>query len=126
MACYSSFLGELMTDRRQKKKNGNVNKEMKETVSVDISDLLELAKNIIMDARGGLHYNEIEYLCVTNDGSEKLKFLIPKVDRSGKCNEILSPGGSGDGCGETGGACICGKPENHDGDHECELCGEEW
>ncbi len=95
--------------------------ENREIVYVDINNVLEVAKYVIMERYGGISYSDIEYV----GDIDKLKFTIPKKDRKGKCNEILSPDEEG-GCGETRGSCICGKDEGHDGDHECELCGEIW
>ena len=94
-----------------------------EIVYVDINDILETAKTIIMETNGGVSIGDIEYI----GDVDKLKFKIPKKNREGKCTEILPPNEEDEGgCGETGGACICGKDEGHEDDHECELCGHEW
>lgn len=100
-------------------------KEEREIVSVDIRDVMEVAKESIMMSNGGIGLSDIEYVGDAKD----LKFSIPKRNRKGKCDEICTSDEEG-GCGETGGSCICGLKEGHeekDGtDHKCELCGHEW
>ena len=104
--------------------NKKKKEELKEFVYVDVLDVLELAKKIIMESHGGIYFSDVEYMGSPDD---KLKFQIPVVDRKGRCQEICSPDeGEDSGCGETGGACICGKKEGHKGNCKCELCGEEW
>ena len=104
------------------KKSKNINeKEEREIVNIDVNDLLERAKEIIMAGHGGLDASEIEYIGELKD----LKFSIPKKDRAGKCNELCEPDEEG-GCGATGGCCICGLPKGHKGNCECELCGYDW
>lgn len=106
-----------------KEKKEDKKGEKREIVYVDINDIMEQAKEVIMQTRGGVDYSEIEY----SGDVDKLKFTIPKIDRKGKCEEILLPNECEEGgCGETGGSCICGKPKGHEDDHECELCGETW
>lgn len=92
-------------------------------VEVSIEDLIETAQGQILESYGGFGMNDI----VRVSG---LKFSIPDITEEGKCNEVQpvveeAEGGEG-GCGETGGSCICGEPENHEGDHVCKLCGEKW
>lgn len=112
----------------RKEKTGTKEKKKKETeiVYVDINDILEFAKKNVMERHGGIGYTDIEYV----DTVDKLKFKIPKLDRKGKCNEEeyfeSEKIGKEGGCGGTGGVCICGKPEGHEGDHECEFCGADW
>ena len=103
--------------------NKNKKEELKEFVYVDVLDILELAKQQIIESHGGISYSDIDYVGCSDD---KLKFKIPKIDRKGKCQEILPGEGEDDGCGDTGGACICGEKEGHEGNCICELCGEEW
>lgn len=110
--------------KRKKDKKGEKEEkkeEKREEVYVDINDILERAKEEIMATHGGISYTEIEYI----GDVDKLKFTIPKIDRKGKCQEINSPDEEG-GCGETGGACICEKDEDHEDEHKCEFCGHEW
>ncbi len=111
-------------DKKIKKgeaKRNEKKKEERETVYVDINDIMERAKEEIMSTHGGIDYSEIRY-----DGDiDKLKFSIPKKNRKGKCQEIFMPDEEG-GCGSTGGSCLCGKDEGHDDDHECEECGHNW
>lgn len=105
----------------KKEKQGNF-----ETVFVDINDVLDIAKSVIMEKHGGIGYGDVEYV----GNVDKLEFTIPKIDRKGKCNETIffesEKIGKDGGCGETGGACICGLPAGHEDDHECDLCGENW
>lgn len=111
----------------EKKKETDKMKDMKkkeverEDVYVDINDILEVAKTVIMERYGGISFSEIVYA----GDVDKLKFTIPNRNREGKCNEILPPDEEG-GCGTTGGSCVCGEDEGHEGNHKCELCGEEW
>lgn len=110
----------------QSKESQSKNVENIEIVYIDVDDVLEFAKNEIIATHGGISYLDVEYIGIENvDGRDRLKFEIPKKDRTGKCEEIHSPDEEG-GCGETGGACICGKSEGHEDDHECELCGGDW
>ena len=108
----------MVANMSKEKKAKEVEKEI---VYVDINDIMERAKEEIMSTHGGVDYAEIKY----EGDVDKLKFSIPKVNRKGKCQEINMPSEEG-GCGSTGGACICGKEEGHDGDHECEECGHDW
>lgn len=106
---------------KKRKKKEKKEEEERDIVYIEINDIMEKAKEEIMATHGGINYTEIEYV----GDVDKLKFTIPKIDRKGKCQEIRPPDEEG-GCGETGGACICGKEEGHEDDHECELCGETW
>lgn len=92
-------------------------------VKVDIRDVLELAKQIVMDGNGGVGMSDIEYI---GDFDNYIEFCIPDHEEEGKCNGLLSPDEEEGGCGETGGSCICGEPEDHDGDCICKLCGQEY
>ncbi len=107
--------GNKETDKKNKKE------EKREIVYIDINDIMERAKEEIMSTHGGVDYAEIKY----EGDIDKLKFSIPKIDRKGKCQEIHHPDEEG-GCGSTGGACICGESEDHEGDHICEECGHNW
>lgn len=112
--------------RKEKKGIKEKKKEEMEIVYVDINDILEFAKKTITERYGSIGYTDVEYI----DDVDKLKFTIPKLDRKGKCNETeyfeSEKCGKEGGCGGTGGACVCGKPKGHDGDHECEFCGADW
>lgn len=94
---------------------------MKEIVSIDIEDILECAKDIIITTHGGISHSDVKYIGDT----KKLMFEIPQVSKKGCCNKLLEPTEEG-GCGDTGGACICGRRLNHKGNCECKLCGEMW
>lgn len=116
--------GKSKKGENKKKKENKVEKEI---VYVDINDILEMAKIEVIMSHGGIGVMDVEYA----GEIDKLAFTIPKTNREGKCDEILSPEihgefGEIEGCGETGGSCICGEDEGHEGDHKCELCGEEW
>jgi|SRR3972149_250998 len=106
--------------KKQEKKE-----EERKIVFVDVNDIMELAKKILMEKFGGIGYAEIEYA----DKIDKLKFTIPKKDRKGLCNETeffeSEKIGKDGGCGETGGSCICIKKKGHKGEHEC-ACGSDW
>lgn len=110
-----------MVEHKKKRKKDSEKEEKRKVVYVDINDILEAAKELIMATNGGIDNGSIRY----ESKVDKLKFSIPETDRKGKCQEILSPTEEG-ACGETGGSCICGKDKDHDDDHECELCGESW
>lgn len=123
------FVGDHGKDEKEKRKgehmkNGkkDIKKKEREVVDVDINDVLEVAKTVIMEKYGGVSFSEIIYA----GDIDRLKFTIPKRNREGKCSEILPPEYEEGGCGETGGSCICGEDEGHEGDHKCELCGWEW
>ncbi len=122
---------EEVKDKKEKDKNslkrGRKNKEKREIVYVDVNDVMERAKETIMQNHGGVSYSEIEYV---GFGETGLKFTIPKLDRKGKCNETMyfesEKIGKDGGCGGTGGSCMCGEIEGHDSDHICEFCGGDW
>jgi hypothetical protein len=102
-------------------------------VYVDLDNLIEKAKEIVIATNGGVNVNEIEYIGIEYQRDLKpgckprIKFLIPDTNEAGLCNELFEPTDvDGEGCGETGGACICGEEDGHEGDHVCRLCGESW
>lgn len=109
--------------KKGKKETAKKNKkeEKREIVYIDINDIMERAKEEIMSTHGGIDYSEIKY----EGYIDKLKFSIPKKSRKGKCQEICFPDEEG-GCGSTGGSCLCGENEDHEGDHICEECGHNW
>ncbi len=108
-----------IVDKKEKKEKEE--KKEREIIYVDINQIMERAKEEIMSTRGGIDYSEIEY----EGDIDKLKFSIPKKTRKGKCQEICYPDEEG-GCGSTGGSCLCGESEDHEGDHICEECGHNW
>lgn len=92
-------------------------------VEISVEDLITFAQKLVLETYGGFGLNEIERV-------NGLKFRIPDMIEEGKCNEIHSPEQidelTEEGCGETGGSCICGELKDHEGDHVCKLCGDEW
>lgn len=103
-------------------KKSKKNTTMTKIVKVDITDLLELARQIVMEGNGGIGMSDIEYI----GDIEHIAFRIPDHEEEGKCNRLLSSNEEEGGCGETGGSCICGELEDHDGDCICKLCGHEY
>lgn len=112
--------------KKAKKKVEKVEEIKKKTVEIDVTDILELAKKIVTEGYGGIGASDVEYV----GEIESLKFVIPDMTEEGKCNNICPPEPEGidneGGCGETGGSCICGEKEGHEGDCICRLCGHEF
>lgn len=88
-------------------------------VKIDIDDIMENLIQKIVDEYG-VEWDEVNY-----EGKIKeLEFSLPALNNS-LCNEVRVASYE-DGCGSTGGGCICGLDKKHEGDHECKRCGEEW
>jgi hypothetical protein len=89
------------------------------TVKINIDDIMdELIQKIINDY--GVEWDEVRYI----GKIKELEFDLPALDDS-LCNEVRIATDD-DGCGGTGGGCICGLDKGHKEDHECKRCGEEW
>jgi hypothetical protein len=99
--------------------NKEENKQGTRTVKIDIDDIMdELTKKIIDEY--GVEWNEVRYI----GQIKELEFDLPALDNT-LCNEVM-PTTDDDGCGDTGGGCICGLDKGHTGEHQCKRCGEEW
>ena len=96
-------------------KNGHGNR----IVKINIDDIMdELIQKIINDY--GVELDEVRYI----GKIKELEFDLPVLDNS-LCNEVMIATDD-DGCGSTGGGCICGLYKGHNEDHQCKRCGEEW
>ena len=78
----------------------------------------ELIQKIIDEH--GVEWDEVRYI----GKIKELEFDLPALDDT-LCNEIM-PATDNDGCGSTGGGCICGLDKGHKGEHQCKRCGAEW
>lgn len=96
-------------------------KQKTKIVEIELQSILHSAIDEIVETNGGINHNDVKYL----GENLKLRFEIPDNEEEKLCNELCYPDEEG-GCGDTGGACICGKPKNHEDDHKCKLCGHEW
>lgn len=88
-------------------------------VKIDVDDIMEeLIQRIINEY--GVEWNDVNYI----GKIKKLVFELPALDDS-LCNEVHHAS-DGDGCGSTGGGCLCGLDKGHKGNHECKRCGADW
>ena len=92
---------------------------------VPISDIEDIFVQRIMN-HYGVERSDIK--CITD--IEYITFEIPALEDE-FCNEVL-PATVEDndevinGCGGTGGGCICLLPKGHGSCHVCAKCEEEW
>lgn len=98
---------------------------MERLVKIPISDIMDDLAQRIMNQYG---VGRSDIRCITD--IEFITFEIPELDDE-FCNEVMPAiigelGEVVDGCGGTGGACICLCPKGHGNRHICEKCGEEW
>lgn len=88
-------------------------------VKIDVEDIMdELVQKIINDH--GVERDDVRYI----GKIKKLVFELPALDDS-LCNDVMIATDD-EGCGDTGGGCMCGLDKGHKGDHKCKRCGEEW
>ncbi len=88
-------------------------------VKIDVDDIMdELVQKIINDH--GVERDDVRYI----GKIKKLVFELPALDDT-LCNEVMIATDE-DGCGDTGGGCMCGLDNGHKGEHQCKRCGEEW
>lgn len=114
----------LIKEEEEKEKAKNkIPLQKVKLVTVSIEDMVQFAQAQVITEHGGVGINDVKRC-------HGLTFEIPDMTEEGKCNKIHPPEPQSmddeDGCGETGGSCICGKPYGHEDEHECKLCGEEW
>ena len=89
-------------------------------VKIDVEDIMEgLIRKIVNEY--GVEWDDVRYI----GKIKKLVFELPALDDI-LCNEVLPTFSEEDGCGSTGGGCLCGLDKGHKGLHECKRCGEEW
>lgn len=89
-------------------------------VKIDVEDIMdELVKKIIDEH--GVESDEVRYI----GKIKKLVFELPALDDA-LCNEVMPATSEEDGCGSTGGGCLCGLDKGHKGYHQCKRCGEGW
>lgn len=95
------------------------NMQCNRIVKMDVGDIMDgLILKIINEY--GVEWDEVRYI----GKIKKLVFELPALDDS-LCNEVMVATND-DGCGSTGGGCICGLDKGHKGEHQCKRCGEEW
>jgi hypothetical protein len=98
---------------------------MERHVEIPISDIVDEFAQRIMNHYG---VKRSDVKCIS--AIEYITFEIPGLNDE-LCNEVMSAnvgehGEVVDGCGGTGGGCICLLPRGHGNRHICEKCGEEW
>ncbi len=89
-------------------------------VKIDVGDIMDELVQKIVDEHG-VESDDVRYI----GKIKKLVFELPALDDA-LCNEVMPAMSEDDGCGSTGGGCLCGLGKGHKGFHKCKRCGEEW